>query len=203
MKTLTALTLGTMFLALPLAAQVQPPGAASVLGSSYGPSIAARQASPAEAGYQKVASTVVPNPMLLDISLGAYGGQPSLLDMNPKNPRFLGGTAAFVVDDAHLEGIEITKDHYPWRYELTIKPTIKPEIPGRIVSLTMAIVSSGQEIERQTWNVDTQGILDQGWIVPAQGAPCTEFHFQFTEQQFRAMFDGGQAPLLRVIMDVR
>ncbi len=198
MKTLTALTLGTMFLALPLAAQIQPPGTA------YGPSISARQATPGEAGYPQVTSTtVVPNPMLLDISLGAYGGQLSLLDMNPKNPRFFDGTAAFVVDGAHLEGIEIQKDHYPWRYELTVKPTVQPEIPGRIVSLTVAVVSSGQEIERQTSNVDTQGVLDQGWIVPAQGAPCTEFHFQFTEQQFRAMFDGGQAPLLRVIMDVR
>jgi hypothetical protein len=89
------------------------------------------------------------------------------------------------------------------RRAFTVKPTIQPEIPGRIVSLTMAIVSSGQEIQRQTWNVDTQGVLDQGWIVRAQGAPCTEFHFQFTEQEFRAMFDGGRAPLLRVIMDVR
>ena len=38
---LTALTLGSMFLALPLVAQMQPPG------SSYGPSISARQATPA------------------------------------------------------------------------------------------------------------------------------------------------------------
>ncbi len=197
MKTLTALTLGTMFLALPLAAQMQPPGAA------YGPSISARQAAPGEAGYPQVASTVVPNPMLLDISLGAYSGHLSLLDMNPKYPWIFDETAAFVCNGARLEGVQVTKDHYPGRYEITVKPTIQPEIPGRVLSLTMAIISIGQEIERQTWNVDTQGVLDQGWIVPAPGAPCPEFHFQFTEQEFRALFDGGQAPLLRVVMDVR
>jgi hypothetical protein len=200
MRHLTTLTLGTMFLTLPLAAQTLAPRATSVLRNYSGPPIVARQAAPdpEEMGYVNV-----PSPMLLDISLGAYGHTKSLKDMRLKDVWATGGTAAFVCDNARLEWVQVTKDHYPGRYELTVRPSIKLEVPGRTIGLTVAIVSNGQELQRQTWNVDTCGVLTPGAVVQYRSGPGSEFHFQFTEQEFADMFDRGQAPLLRIIMDVR
>ena len=188
MRHLTTLTLGMLFLTLPLAAQTLTPRAAS--GYS-GPPITARQATPDEMGY--VGYINVPSPMLLDISLGTYGYFKSLKDMSLNSVWSTGETAAFVCDDASLESVQITKVHYPWRYELTVRPTIKPEIPGRIIGLTVAIVSNGQELQRQTRNVSTRGALRPGGVIQARSGPGPEFHFQFTEEEFVSRFDQGQA----------
>jgi hypothetical protein len=195
MRHLITLTLGTMFLSFPLAAQTFYSGP-----SNYsGPPIAARQAAPEAVGYINV-----PSPMLLDISLGAYGHTKSLKDMYLKDVWSAGGEiAAFVCDGARLEWVQVAKDHYPWRYELTVRPAIMPEVPGRTIGLTVTIVSNGQELQRQTLNVDTRGFLAPGQVVQARIGPGAEFHFQFTEDEFANLFDRGQAPLLRIIMDVR
>lgn len=197
MRHLTALTLGTMFLTLPLAAQTHPLPAASALSNDSGPLIAVRQATPEEVGYINV-----PSPMLIDLSLGAHGYTQSLKDMSLKDVWSAGETAAYVCDNARLDSVQVTKDHYPGRYELTVRPTIESEVPGLTIGLTVAIVSDGQELQRQTWNVDTRG-LTPGEVVQVPSGSGTEFHFQFTEEEFADLFDRGRAPLLRIIMDVR
>ncbi|MFY9822332.1 MAG: hypothetical protein WAM82_13195 [Thermoanaerobaculia bacterium] len=201
MRHLTTLILGLLFLTLPLTAQTLTSGAAYGLGNYSGPRITARQATLDEAGY--VGRINVPSPMLLDVSLGAYGYAKSLKDMRLKDTWSTNETAAFVCDNASLEWVQMTKDHYPGRYELTVRPTIKPEVPGRIIGLTVAMVSNGQELQRQTWNVSTRGALRPGGVVEARSGPGPEFHFQFTEDEFASMFDQGRAPLLRIILDVR
>ena len=197
MRYLTTLTLGTMFLTLPLAAQTYPLPAASALSNSSGPLIAVRQATPEEVGYINV-----PSPMLLDISLGAHGYTQSLKDMSLKDVWSAGGTEAYVCDNARFDWVQVTKDHYPGRYELTVRPLIESEVPGLTIGVTVAIISNGQELQRQTWNVDTRG-LTPGEVLQAPSGSGTEFHFQFTEEEFADLFDRGQAPLLRIIMDVR
>ncbi|HEY0552740.1 MAG TPA: hypothetical protein VGG20_00625, partial [Thermoanaerobaculia bacterium] len=151
MRHLTSLTLGTIFLTLPLAAQTLASAAPSVLGNYSVPPITARQATPDEVGYIDV-----PSPMLLDIALGAYGY--SLKDMSLNDVWTVGATAAFVCDNARLEWVQVTKEHYPGRYELTVRTSIKPEVPGRTLGLTVAIVSNDQELQQQTLNVDTRGV---------------------------------------------
>jgi hypothetical protein len=129
--------------------------------------------------------------MLLDISLGGNGL--NLLDMRLNDFWSAGNTSAYVCDGVRLDSVQVRKDHYPGRYELTVTSTIQPEVPGRTIRMTAAIVSDGQELQRQTLSFKIRGVRNTD----------KEFHFQFTEDELTSLFDRGRAPLLRIILDVR
>jgi hypothetical protein len=199
MRTLMTLPLGIALLVSPLAARAQPAAPLSPLAEPLGPPpIAARQARPDEVGYQVVAS-----PMLLEISLGASPGRRSFKDADPRYPWLVTETAAFVCEGARLETVQVTRErlHPPGIVDLKILAHLAPEVPGRTIGLTVAIVSNGREIRRQFERVDTTGATTRGAVIRPSN-PSAEFEIELGEQEFAAMFAGARAPILRIILDV-
>ena len=173
MRSLSLLWFGVLAL-LPSAIGAQARQPDPVLGRYFGPPIAARQAAPEEVGR-----IAVPSPMLLDISLGAYGASKSFRDTVAQQSWSVGVTAAFECERARVDWVQIDRTaDAQGRVQLHVVPTLALERPGRTVDMTVAFLVDGGEIQRRSLRVFT-------------GDPPFEWSFEFTNQEFAAMFDPG------------
>jgi hypothetical protein len=186
MRSLSLLWFGVLAL-LPSAVGAQAPQPDPVLGMYFGPPIAARQAAPEEVGRM-----AVPSPMLLDISLGAYGASKSFRDTVTQQSWSVGVTAAFECERARVDWVQIDRVTVDarGRVQLHVVPTLALERPGRTVELTVAFLADGREIQRRSVRVFTGE------------PPPPEWSFEFTNQEFAAMFDPARSPVLRIILEV-
>lgn len=199
MRSLVVLALGASSLVLPLAARAQLPRPEPVLGRYYGPPVAARQATPQEAGR-----VAMPSPMLLDVSLQAYGYNKSLQGWDfSRFPWSLGETSAFTCEGARIDWVEVRLERstLQGKVEVQVSPTLAPELPGRTVDLTVAFVVDGAEVKSQSARLSTRGVVSAGRVVapPNSGAA---FDFEFAAEEFDAMFAAGRSPVLRLILAV-
>jgi hypothetical protein len=168
-------------------------------------------------GYQVIAS-----PMLLEISLGAHGKRKSLRDMDEQHVWTNTETAAFVCEKARVKMIQVWKVNKRSQVTLRVIPMLAAEHTGRAIDVTVAIVSGEKEIRKGLLRVDTDGSDNSSSgaivVVRVPHAPVSlalavpqaatknssaEFDFEFTEEEFAAMFDGDRAPILRMILDIQ
>jgi hypothetical protein len=195
MRSLTILALGAVSLVLPQAARAQLPRPPLVLGRYDGPPIAARQAT-----AQEVGRMAVPCPMLLDLSLEAYGSNRSFRDLDPRQSWLVTETAAFECNGARVDFLQVERTILPGRVQIRVSPRLAPELPGRTVDLTVAFVAGGVEVQSRSARVSTRGVAGEGQVVttPPQ---TVSFDFEFSEQDFVALFAPGRSPVLRLILE--
>ena len=205
-------------LALAAGAQTTAPStdtASSTVDNAGPPSVVARQATPDEVGYQVIAS-----PMLLEISLGAHGKGKSLKDMDEQHVWTTTDTAGFVCEKARVKMVQVWQVKKHDQVTLRVIPMLAAEHTGRAIDVTVAIVSGGKELRRGLLRVDTAGsdtgspgaiaVVRVPHVMLALPVPqvatrnsTAEFDFEFTEQEFAAMFEGDRAPLVRMILDIQ
>lgn len=205
-------------LALPAGAQTTDPPtdtALSTVDNIGRPSVVARQATPEEVGYQVIAS-----PMLLEISLGAHGKGKSLKDMDEQHVWTTTGTAGFVCEKARVKMVQVWKVKKRDQVTLRVIPMLAAEHTARAIDVTVAIVSSGKEIRRGLLRLETAGsdtaspgaivVVRVPHVMLALPVPqettrnsTAEFDFEFTEQEFASMFEGGRDPQVRMILDIQ
>ncbi|HEV3457177.1 MAG TPA: hypothetical protein VHG32_11510 [Thermoanaerobaculia bacterium] len=192
--------------------------AASTIDNNARPSVVARQATPEEVGYQVIAS-----PMLLEVSLGAHGQRKSLKEMDDQHVWTNTETAAFVCEKARVKMVQAWKVKKRDQITLRVMPMFAAEHTGRSIDVTVAIASGEKEVRKGLLRVETAGIdsatASAIVVVRVPHAPVSlafapvpqattknttaEFDFEFTEQEFAAMFDDGRAPILRMILDIQ
>ncbi len=158
--------------------------------------------------------------MLLEISLGAHGKGKSLKDMDEQHVWTTTDTAGFVCEKARVKMVQVWKVQKRDQVTLRVIPMLAAEHTGRAIDVTVAIVSGGKEIRKGLLHVDTTGsdtaspgaiaVVRVPHVLLALPVPqvatrnsTAEFDFEFTEQEFTSMFEGGRDPLVRMILDIQ
>jgi hypothetical protein len=147
--------------------------------------------------------TEVPDPMQIDVSLGADVD----IKGNPREPfdqQPLGKARAypeidrFVCDQARVRMLTV-KRVAETETEVVIEasPMLISEWPLQDVDLTVALVGQeGQVIGRQSWDNLTLGAWSRSYKPP-------KAELRVPVQQWRELFKDGSAPLLRIIVDIQ
>ncbi|MEA2564012.1 MAG: hypothetical protein QOH06_5516 [Acidobacteriota bacterium] len=156
----------------------------------------------------------VPNPMLLDLSLGVQVD--GKVQRKPMNETAFGQTRTFwetkryVCDKARVARVQVTKRQgRRGAVELEIAPTLSTEWYRQDIDLTVALVSDGKEIERKTWDdltigSDQSAANKMGCLVcGASTSKTPKAVFKLKEEEFATMFGEGRAPIVRVIVNVQ
>lgn len=159
--------------------------------------VAASQA-PGSAGR-----TEVPDPMQLDISLGAdkdaKGNPREPFDRQPLGKaRSYPETDRFVCDQARVRMLTVKKTSET-ATDVTIEAslTLITEWPLQDVDLTVALVGkNGQVLKQKFWNDLTLGQWSHSYTPP-------KAEFSFPIAQWKELFAEGAAPLLRIVVDVQ
>lgn len=171
--------------------------------------VEARSATPEDLG-QKVEETVsIQDPMVLEISLGGDDKRKPL-----SAPGVTGRTyyeqKKFVVDKASVPKVTVTKR--PGKKGgvlLEVAPSIKTGWFRQDLDVTIAVVQGGREVKKVIWDDLTVGREDS-WAnragMLAAGASSTSHRMAelaFGAGEFEALFAEGEAPKLRIILDVQ
>lgn len=147
--------------------------------------------------------TEVPDPMQIDVSLGAdvdiRGNPREPFDQQPLGKaRAYPETDRFVCDQARVRMLTV-KRVAETETEVVIEaaPTLISEWPLQDVDLTVALVGKdGQVVSRRSWDNLTLGTWSRSYKPP-------KAEFRVPVQQWRELFNNGSAPLLRVIVDIQ
>ena len=147
--------------------------------------------------------TEVPDPMQIDISLGAdvdVKGNPRA----PFNEQPLGKARAypdtdrFVCDQARVRMLTVKRvEETSTEVVIEAAPTLISEWPLQDVDLTVAFVSKeGQVIGREFWNDLTLGAWSRSYKPP-------KAEFRIPLEQWRQLFAEASAPLIRITVDIQ
>lgn len=147
--------------------------------------------------------TEVPDPMQIDISLGAdldiKGNPREPFDQQPLGKaRAYPETDRFVCDQARVRMLTVKRvAETPTDVVIEATPTLISEWPLQDVDLTVALVGKdGQIVGKQFWNDLTLGAWSRSYKPP-------KAEFRVPVQQWREFFEEGSAPLVRVIVDIQ
>jgi len=172
----------------------------------------ARQARPEDSGGEILQE--IPDPMLLEVSLGAKGesGKP-LSDPGVKGRTYY-DTKGFVCDKARVPKILVMKrPNKKGGIDLEITPTLATGWPRQDIDLTVALVRGDQTIQKKVWDDLTIGADDSTANKLTALSPIAGFAgsstkrpaavFSFGPGEFEKLFDDGEAPKLRLIVDIQ
>ncbi len=156
----------------------------------------------------------VPNPMLLEMTLGARTDgkieRKSMADVAYGQTRTFWDTKNFVCDKARVARVQVTKrEGRKGMVELEVSPFLTTEWYRQDVDLTVALVSDGKEINRETWDdltigSDKNAANKMGCLVcGASSSKSPKAVFKLKEEQFASLFSDGRAPSVRIIVDIQ
>jgi hypothetical protein len=147
--------------------------------------------------------------MLLDISLGGGENKKPLGDASV-NGRTFYETKNFATDKARITKVTVTKR--PGKrgaIALEVQPTITTGYYRQDLDLTVAIVdSAGKEVRKKLWDDLTVGTDDNAankagcLVCGASSTKRPEVTFEFKAGEFERLFEGGAAPVLRLLVKV-
>lgn len=169
----------------------------------------ARQATPdeiakAERGPQAAALQEVPNPMLLEVKLGAGGFGPRIpaLDASSGKYWFTTSTSKFVCDRARVQRVAVRRlSNSKKKVELEVSPSITSEWYRQDIDLTMTVeTASGEVIARRVWDDLTIG---NGGGPYSGGTKSPELKFTLTPDRFAELFEGAEPPILRMTVEIQ
>lgn len=169
----------------------------------------ARQATPdevakAERGPQAAALQEVPNPMLLEVKLGAGGFGPRIpaLDTSSGKYWFTTSTSKFVCDRARVQRVAVRRlSNSKKKVELEVSPSITSEWYRQDIDLTMSVESaSGEVIARRVWDNLTIG---SGGGPYSGGTKSPGLKFTLTPGRFAELFESTEPPILRMIVEIQ
>jgi hypothetical protein len=147
--------------------------------------------------------TEVPDPMQIDVSLGAdvdtKGNPRESFDHQPLGKsRIYPEVDRFVCDQARVRMLTVKKtSETPTEVVVEAALTLISEWPLQDVDLTVALVSkNGQVVRQQFWDNLTLGAWSHSYKPP-------KAEFRLPASKWNELFSGGAAPVLRIIMDIQ
>jgi hypothetical protein len=147
--------------------------------------------------------TEVPDPMQIDISLGAdvdaRGNPRESFDHQPLGKaRIYPETDRFVCDQARVRMLTVKKlSETPTEVVIQAALTLISEWPLQDVDLTVALVGKdGRVVKQQFWDNLTLGAWSHSYIPP-------KAEFRVPASTWKELFASGAAPVLRIIVDIQ
>ena len=157
----------------------------------------------ATAPTEALRRTEVPDPMQIDIPLGAdtdSRGQPrpSFKDQSLGIARAYPDTDHFVCDQARVRMLTVKKTSETTT-EVVVEAnlTLVSEWPMQDVDLTVGLMSAaGEVIGRQQWDNLTLGAWSRSYKPPKAA-------FRIPAAQWQQLFAGDKPPFIRIIVDIQ
>jgi len=169
-------------------------------GTDASPGVVAHHVQPVES------VTEVQSPMQLEIPLGATAKRKSLLE-HDKVPLISNETEAFTCDKARVRIVQVWhKKRRGGMAEVKIIPTIATDYYRQDIDLTVALVSDGKVVREKSWQDFTIGrdsAAGAFWVAMASHTKSPEAAFDIPEKELAAMFDGGKAPVARIVITIK
>lgn len=149
------------------------------------------------------ARTEVPDPMQIEVSLGAdvnAKGQARLpFDQQPLGKaRAYPEVDKFVCDQARVRMLTVKKTaESADEVEIEASLTLMSEWSLQDVDLTLSLVAKdGQVVAKRFWNNITLGAWSRSYVPP-------KALLKIPSARWRELFSGGSAPLLRIVLDIQ
>lgn len=164
----------------------------------------ARHQEPSEARtrYHEIVS-----PMLIEVSLGATPKRKSLQDVQAWVAT---ETRAYVCQQARVRAIEVRKEERRGKVTLHVLSSLVTEQRRQDMDVTVSVVSDSKEIRTKSWESLTVG--DDNSLANRSGTTIGAFlastsktpqaDFEFTSQEFAALFGPERAPSVRVVIKI-
>lgn len=186
MRTLVHLLTGALLLGAPCLAQDAPP-------------IVAKHYEPPAPSPDEIAS-----PMMLEVSLGATSKRKSLKEVDSKHAWVATETAAYVCKSVRVRYIQVWKKERGGLVDLRVVPVLNAH-PDVDVSVAVSIISDSKEIKAGDLPSRGQAPLTERIMSPltalgSGASPATDF--EFTQEEFAALFANGHAPSVRVVVKI-
>jgi hypothetical protein len=175
-----------------------------VLATQESPPPIARhqEASEAHTRYQEIAS-----PMVIEVSLGATPKRKSLQDVQAWVAT---ETGTYVCQQARVRAIEVRKEERRGKVTLRVLPSLVTQQRRQDMDVTISVVSDAKEIRTKSWESLTVG--DDNSLANRSGTTIGAFmastsktpeaDFEFTSQEFAALFGPERAPSVRVVLKI-
>lgn len=164
----------------------------------------ARHQDPGEAQtrYQEIAS-----PMLIEVSLGATPKRKSLRDVQTWVATETGN---YSCQRARVRVIEVRKEEKRGKVTLRVLPSLVTQQRRQDMDVTVSVFSDAKEIRTKSWESLTIG--DDNSLANRSGSTIGAFmastsktpeaDFEFTSQEFVALFGPDRAPSVRVVIKI-
>ena len=173
------LTSGTLFaVALLLAGSIAP-----VIGQ-----VSARHATPAD-GAQLQTPTDIPSPMLLEVRVPSWVTKGATKWATTE-------TGKYVCQEIRIPFIEVWKEEHRGKIRLRVIAGLLANDRPKDCDITISIISDSVVIRKQ---------LVEGFTAdPISRHPRNpKVEFEFTRDEFAALYGPARAPLVRVVLDVK
>jgi hypothetical protein len=153
--------------------------------------------------YQEIAS-----PMVIEVSLGATPRRKSVQDVHAWVAT---ETGKYSCQQARVRAIDVQREEKRGKVILRVRPSLVTEERRQDLDVTVAIVSDSNEIRRKFWESLTVGDdnstankLGWNWVGAAMASQSKspEAEFEFTAQEFAALFGPNRAPSVRVVVKI-
>lgn len=177
--------------------------ARSLAAQEPAPPIARHQEpSEAQARYQEIAS-----PMLIEVSLGATPKRKSLQEVHAWVAT---ETGRYSCQQARVRVIEVRKEEQRGKVMPRVLPSLVTEQRRQDMDVTVSVISDSKEIRTRSWESLTVG--DDNSLANRSGTTIGAFmastsktpeaDFEFTSQEFAALFGPDRAPSVRVVIKI-
>jgi hypothetical protein len=186
MRAFLSCLVGTLLLGAACLAQDAPP-------------IIAKHYEPPKPSPEEIAS-----PMLLEVSMGTTAKRTSVQDMDSRHAWVATETAGYVCKSVRVRFIQVWKAEHGGKVNLRVIPVLNdhPEVD---VTVTVSIISDSKEIK--AGDLPSRGlaplaerILSPVTALGSGASPATDF--EFTKEEFAALFGPGRAPSVRVVVKI-
>lgn len=150
--------------------------------------VSARQATPADA-TQFQSPTVIPSPMLVEVKMPSWVAMVATKWVTRE-------TGRYVCQEVRVPLIEVWKEESRGKVRLRVVAGLLAQDRPKDVDVTVSIVSDSMVIRKRFWDGFTADPISRHPRNP-------EAEFEFTSQEFAALFGPARAPLVRVVLDVK
>jgi len=150
----------------------------------------ARQQTVAERPYQEIAS-----PMLLEVSLGATPRRRSIQELDTNHLWIATETNRYICQQVQIRAIEVRKEENRSKVKLHIVAVLRAQESPKDVDVTVSMVSDTKEVQKKFWHEFTADPITRHPRNP-------ETEFDFSTQEFAALFGPGRAPSVRVVLNI-
>jgi hypothetical protein len=188
-----ALRLAKLMRALAIAPALVTLGPALMAQGSPSP-IARQQTAadrPDQENYQEI-----PSPMLLEVSLGSTPKRRSIQALEAQYLWVATETNRFICQQVHIRAIEVRKEEGRGKVRLHMVAVLLAQESPKDVDITLSILSDTKEIRKKFWHDFTADPVTRHPRNP-------ETEFDFSSQEFAALFGPERAPSVRVVLDVK
>src|ERR1700726_2228419 len=140
--------------------------------------------------FQEIAS-----PMLLEVSLGTTPRRRSVQEMESKHLWVATETNRYICQQVQVRAIEVRKQEDRGRVMLHVVALLRAQESPKDVDVTLSIVSDTKEVRKKFWHEFTADPVTRHPRNP-------ETEFEFSTQEFAALFGPGRAPSVRVVLNI-